>query len=164
MRLRLIAPKGVFMHKILISVARQEMELRTSKGKLVTTFPVSTSKYGLGSEPGSNFTPLGKFQIKEMIGAGALWGTIFSSRQAIGLWTPAFETDNDLITTRILWLDGLEKKNANTHDRYIYIHGTNQEHLLGTPASHGCIRMANWHVAQLFDLVAEGTKVVISES
>jgi L,D-transpeptidase YbiS len=149
--------------KILISVAAQEMTVLSNKGKELARFVISTSKYGLGSEPGSNHTPLGKFAVAQKIGAGALWGTIFSSRQAIGLWTPAFETDCDLITTRILWLEGKQKHNANTHQRYIYIHGTNQEHLLGTAASHGCIRMANWHVAELFDMVEVGTTVVIEE-
>jgi L,D-transpeptidase YbiS len=149
------------MPKIVISIASQEMSVLTNKGKVLATFPISSSKSGLGSEPGSNKTPIGKFVIADKIGAGALWGTIFSSRQAIGLWSPAFETDCDLITTRILWLAGKEKQNANTHDRYIYIHGTNQEHLLGTPASHGCIRMANWHVVELFDLVEVGTPLVI---
>lgn len=151
------------MHKIVISAARQEMQVRNARGRVVATYPVSTSRYGLGSEPGSNKTPLGKFTILEKIGDGCLWGTIFSSRQAIGLWSPAFETDLDLITTRILWLDGVEKHNANTHDRYIYIHGTNHEDRLGTPASHGCIRMANWHVVELYDMVASGTRVEIRE-
>jgi lipoprotein-anchoring transpeptidase ErfK/SrfK len=152
------------MPKIVVSVARQEMDLLSTRGKLIATYPISTSKYGLGTELGSNKTPLGKFRVAEKYGAGALWGTIFSARQAIGLWSPAFETDNDLITTRILWLDGLEKHNANTHDRYIYIHGTNHEELLGQPASHGCIRMANWHIVELFDQVETGTSVVIKES
>lgn len=152
------------MPKIVVSVARQEMDLLSTRGKLIATYPISTSKYGLGTELGSNKTPLGKFRVAEKYGAGALWGTIFSARQAIGLWSPAFETDNDLITTRILWLDGLEKHNANTHDRFIYIHGTNHEELLGQPASHGCIRMANWHIVELFDQVETGTSVVIKES
>lgn len=151
------------MPKIVVSVARQEMDLLSNRGKVIATYPISTSKYGLGTEMGSNKTPLGKFRIAEKFGAGALWGTIFTARQAIGLWSPAFETDNDLITTRILWLDGLEKHNANTHDRYIYIHGTNHEELLGQPASHGCIRMANWHIVELYDQVETGTPVVIKE-
>ena len=152
------------MPKIVVSVARQEMDLLSNRGKLIATYPISTSKYGLGTELGSNKTPLGKFRVAEKYGDGALWGTIFSARQAIGLWSPAFETDNDLITTRILWLDGMEKHNANTHDRYIYIHGTNHEELLGQPASHGCIRMANWHIVELFDQVETDTSVVIKES
>lgn len=151
------------MPKIVISVARQEMQVLTPRGKVIASYTISTSKYGLGTEPGSNKTPLGKFRIAEKIGAGALWGTIFSSRQAIGLWTPAFETTHDLITSRILWLEGAEKQNVNTHDRYIYIHGTNHEDRLGEPASHGCIRMANWHVIELFDLIDVGTPLVITE-
>lgn len=149
------------IHRIEISIARQEMSTLARNGQQLASYVISTSKFGLGNEPGSNHTPLGKFTIAEKIGAGALWGTIFNSRQAIGLWSPAFETDCDLITTRILWLAGSQKPNANTYNRYIYIHGTNQEHLLGTPASHGCIRMANWHIVELFDLVAVGTRVDI---
>ena len=68
---------------------------------------------------------------------------------------------DDLIMSRILWLDGLERRNANTHDRYVYIHGTNHEDKIGTPDSHGCIRMRNDHVIELFDLVDEGTPVTI---
>jgi lipoprotein-anchoring transpeptidase ErfK/SrfK len=148
------------MPEIHISVPKQEMKVLRGR-KCLATYPISTSKYGLGSEPGSNKTPLGKFRVAAKIGSGALWGTIFMSRQAVGLWSPAFETDNDLITSRILWLEGTEKANANTHSRYIYIHGTNQEHLLGTPASHGCIRMRNHDVISLYDLVDEKARVVI---
>lgn len=151
------------MPKIVISIARQEMQVVSPRGKHIAKFVISTSKYGTGTTAGSNKTPLGKFRIADKIGQGSLWGTIFSSRQAIGLWTPAFETDHDLITTRILWLDGLEKNNANTHERYIYIHGTNHEDKLGQPVSHGCIRMANWHVIELFDMVEIGTQVVITD-
>ncbi|MBP7948233.1 MAG: L,D-transpeptidase [Verrucomicrobiales bacterium] len=149
------------MLRIEISVARQELCLISDDGRTLQRCVVSTAAEGIGSQPGSNKTPSGRFRIKNKIGAGALWGTIFISRQAVGLWSPAFPTDNDLITSRILWLDGMEKENANTHSRYIYIHGTNQEHLLGTPASHGCIRMANHDVIALFDSVKVGTEVTI---
>ena len=71
-------------------------------------------------------------------------------------------SDEDAILTRILWLDGCEASNANTRERYIYIHGTPEEHLLGTPASHGCIRMRNADIAALFERVAVGTEVDIS--
>ncbi len=146
--------------KLIVNATEQTVEVRKGR-RVLATFPVSTSKYGLGTEPGSNKTPLGKHRVAQKIGHGSLWGTIFMSRQAVGLWTPAFQTDNDLITTRILWLEGLEKANANTHSRYIYFHGTNQEHLLGTPASHGCIRLSNSNMISLFDLVSEGTTVQI---
>jgi lipoprotein-anchoring transpeptidase ErfK/SrfK len=70
--------------------------------------------------------------------------------------------EDDLIMSRVLWLDGLEPENANTFDRYIYIHGTNHEESIGQPASHGCVRMRNADVAELFDLVEVGTEVVIA--
>jgi L,D-transpeptidase YbiS len=146
--------------EIIVDVASQTVALRRGR-KEIARYTASTSKVGTGSEPGSNRTPLGKFKIAQKIGHGSLWGTIFLSRQAVGLWTPAFETSNDLITTRILWLEGLEPQNSNTRSRYIYFHGTNQEHLLGTPASHGCIRLSNHDIIRLFDAVEEGTAVKI---
>jgi L,D-transpeptidase YbiS len=146
--------------EILVDVTTQTAVLRRGR-KVMHRFVVSTSKYGLGTEPGSHRTPLGKFRVAQKIGSGALWGTIFLSREAVGLWTPAFQTEYDLITTRILWLEGLEKANANTHSRYIYFHGTNQEDLLGTPASHGCIRLSNADIITLFECVTEGTRVTI---
>jgi hypothetical protein len=69
--------------------------------------------------------------------------------------------EEDLILSRILWLEGLDPENSNTRDRYIYIHGTNQEDLIGTPASHGCIRLRNNQMIELFDLVEEGTPLLI---
>ena len=105
-------------------------------------------------------TPMGKFRISEKIGAGAAPGTIFRSRVALKPGDPLPKTE-DFITSRILWLDGLEKKNANTRDRFIYIHGTKHEDKIGRPDSHGCIRMRNDDVIELFDLVEEGTPVTI---
>lgn len=123
---------------------------------------ISTSKSGLGSEPGSNRTPTGRFRVAEKHGAGAPLGTIFKSRQPVGLWRPGDRVlPDDLITSRLLWLEGIEKHNANTYDRYIYLHGTNQEHRLGTPHSHGCVRLSNEAVIELYDLVPEGAEVVI---
>jgi L,D-transpeptidase YbiS len=146
--------------ELLVDATAQTARLRQGR-KVLAAFRISTAKAGLGSEPGSMRTPTGKFSIAEKIGAGALWGTIFISRQAVGLWSPAFPTDNDLITSRILWLDGLEPGNANTHSRYIYLHGTNQEDQLGTPASHGCIRFSNHDIIRLFDLMESGDRVII---
>ena len=106
-------------------------------------------------------TPLGKFRIGEKIGTDVPSGTIFKSRRHS---TPRRRAaaDDDLVMTRILWLDGLEQRNANTHDRYIYIHGTNHEEEIGLPASHGCIRMRNADLIELFDQVPLGAEVVIS--
>ncbi len=147
--------------KIEVSVPRQELSLHDEGGALLKAWPCSTSSYGYSNEAGSNHTPLGEFCVGKMIGHGAEPGTIFKSREIVGRWdgTPAEE---DYVLTRILWLEGREEHNANTRDRYIYIHGTNQEHLIGTPASHGCVRMTNADVIDLFDRVTEGTPVRIS--
>jgi lipoprotein-anchoring transpeptidase ErfK/SrfK len=148
---------------LLIDISVCELRLRLRLGRtILMTCEISTSKSGLGSIPGSNRTPTGRFRVAEKHGQHAPRGTIFKSRQPAGLWREAGPPGpDDLITSRILWLDGLEKHNANTFDRYIYIHGTNQEHLLGTPASHGCIRMKNDDVIRLFDQVSVGTGVGI---
>ncbi len=144
---------------LLVNVARQTLELREN-GRLLRQFPISTSRFGLGSEPGSFKTPLGKFAVSEKHGADAPLGAHFVSRQFTGhIAGPG--GDEDLVLTRILWLEGLEPGNANTKDRYIYIHGTNQEHLIGTPASHGCVRMKNADICELYDLIPEGTPVEI---
>lgn len=139
---------------------------------LIRQYPVSTAANGAGSQNGSHCTPLGRHRIAEKIGAGAPLGTAFKSRQPTGeIWTPELDPANpgrDWILTRILWLEGLEPgKNqggtVDSHSRYIYIHGTNEEHKLGSPASHGCIRMKNEDVAELFNLVKVGTEVRISD-
>ncbi len=105
-------------------------------------------------------TPLGRFRIGEKIGDEFPNGTIFRSRLPLGPDDPPPSTD-DLIQSRILWLDGLEEHNANTRDRFIYIHGTNHEEEIGQPASHGCIRMKNADLIALFDQVPLGAEVVI---
>lgn len=147
--------------KIDISIGKQQLTL-TRDGRKVRSFPISSSRFGIGTEEGSNKTPLGNFRIAEKIGHGAEPGTIFKSRVPLGPEDPLPETE-DFVTTRILWLDGLDAENANTRDRYIYIHGTKHEDRIGTPDSHGCIRMRNADVAELFDLVDETTQVVIRE-
>jgi L,D-transpeptidase YbiS len=107
-------------------------------------------------------TPLGRFQVSEKIGHGVGGGTIFKNRVPLQPGESPPETE-DWITSRILWLDGLEKHNANTKNRYVYIHGTKHEDKIGRPASHGCIRMRNADVIELFELVDEGTPVAIVE-
>lgn len=142
-----------------VSVASQRLDLLEA-GRVIASWPISTSRFGLGTEPGSYRTPTGKFEIGEMIGAGAPEWTDFKGRKPTGaIATPGGEEDG--ILTRILWLHGLEPHNANTRDRYIYIHGTNQEALIGTPASHGCVRMRNADIVDLFARVQPGTPVHI---
>lgn len=148
--------------RITVSVATQQMVVWEGP-RQIRTWPCSTSRFGLGYEPGSNKTPLGGFVIREKHGEGAAFGTVFKSRQPVGQWTADQITTDDLILSRILWLDGLEKRNANTWGRYIYIHGTNDERLLGRPASHGCVRLSNQAVIELYDVVPLGTTVWIGE-
>lgn len=145
--------------RIEISIRGQTLKVKR-QGKTLRSFPVSSSRFGLGSEEGSNKTPLGKFQVVQKIGHDLPSGTIFRSRVPLKPGDPLPETE-DWITSRILWLEGLEEHNANTRDRYIYIHGTKHEDKIGTPDSHGCIRMRNADVIELFQLVDEGTPVII---
>jgi len=146
--------------KIQISVRDQRLTLKSGRKK-IAAYPVSTSQFGLGSKEGSFKTPTGKFRIAEKIGDGMPAGTVFKSRRPVKA-TKKMLLDDDLVMTRILWLDGLERRNANTHDRYVYIHGTNHEEEIGTAASHGCVRMKNDDVLELFDRVREGTPVEIT--
>lgn len=145
--------------KIQISARDQRLTLVSGRKK-VAAYPISTSRFGLGSKEGSFKTPTGKFRIAEKIGDEMPSGTVFKSRKPIRA-TKKMLREDDLVMTRILWLDGLEPRNANTHDRYVYIHGTNHEEAIGTPASHGCVRMKNDDVIELFDRVSEGTTVEI---
>src|ERR1700720_3247475 len=147
--------------KIDVSVRDQRLIL-TRDGEKLRSYPISTSRFGIGTEEGSLKTPLGNFRIAEKIGDNAAPGTIFKARVALGPADPMPAPD-DFITSRILWLDGLDEHNANTRDRFIYIHGTKHEDKIGTPASHGCIRMRNDDVVELFELVDETTPVVIRE-
>ena len=145
--------------KIDISITDQTLTLKRGDQTL-RSYPISSSRFGLGTEPGSFKTPTGNFRISEKIGAGMPHETIFRARIALGPGDPLPDTE-DFIMSRILWLDGADEDNANTRERYIYIHGTKHAHTIGMPDSHGCIRMRNADVAELFDLVDEGTPVTI---
>lgn len=153
-------------YKILIQIADQSAILYRD-GEVVRIFPISSSVYGTGFEVGSNKTPLGKFKIHKKIGHEHPEGRVFRERTptdaicADSPRSPLWQSTEDLILSRILWLEGCQTENANTIDRYIYLHGTNQEYLLGQPASHGCIRFANKDVIELFEMVQEGTEVEI---
>ncbi len=142
-----------------VDIASQTVAL-LEKGEMRKCWPVSTSKFGPGFEPGSFKTPTGRFAVAEKIGGGAPLWSEFKGRKPTGrIAEPGGGEDG--VLTRILWLDGLDAENANTRGRYIYFHGTNREDLIGTPASHGCVRLRNADMAELFDLVPEGTAVEI---
>jgi lipoprotein-anchoring transpeptidase ErfK/SrfK len=147
---------------IRISVADQRLELTNRDGRK-KRYPISTSRLGLGFKEGSHKTPTGRFRLTEKIGGGMPLQTVFKGRKPVPIRAEDHPED-DLIMARILWLDGVGKRNANTRQRYIYIHGTNHEREVGRATSHGCIRMRNADVAELFDLVEVGTPVTITRA
>lgn len=156
---------------ILISISKHNLYLVKGE-KIVMTYPVSTSKYGIGNKEGSNKTPLGTHRISEKIGKGAGMGTIFKSGINTGkvakIYPDSTDIQEDLITTRIMWLEGLKAginkgKGIDSYERRIYIHGTSEEGLVGKSVSRGCIRMRNKDVIELFNLVAKGTLVEIQQ-
>ena len=153
---------GTKMHRrIYISVPDQKLMLfqeipsETQRNKKVLRFlanyPVSTSKYGVGSRDSSYATPLGKHRVAKKIGQGAAIGAKFKDRKPTGEIVPIDAPGRDPIVTRILWLDGLEAYNRNSFARYIYIHGTPEERNIGRPSSYGCIRMRSRDVVNLYN-------------
>jgi len=145
--------------EIIVDVAAQTLRVMDGSA-LAAEFPVSTSRFGLGFEEGSFRTPTGHFVVRDKIGAGATAWTVFRARENTGeVAAPGGE--EDLVLTRILTLDGTEPDNANTLERFVYIHGTNQEDLIGAPASHGCVRLRNADMIALHDMVEPGTPVTI---
>jgi lipoprotein-anchoring transpeptidase ErfK/SrfK len=158
--------------KVDISVARQMLTLFDDDGRVLREYRISTGKAGVGELSGSFQTPRGRHLIRAKIGAGAEENTIFVGRRPTGeLWSPAFEQQHpgrDWVLTRILWLSGCERGRnrlgcVDTMRRYIYIHGAPEHAGMGMPASHGCIRMRNADIVELFDLVPAYTPVDIRE-
>ncbi|WP_257303166.1 L,D-transpeptidase family protein [Geothrix campi] len=152
---------------LVVDPARQRLGLLEG-GRLVFEAVISTAKNGLGCEENSYRTPTGWHRIHARIGAGAEPGTIFRAREATGEVWRGEPREEDLILTRVLTLDGLEEgwnrgPGRDSLERFIYLHGTNQEPQLGQPVSHGCVRLSNTAVAGLFELVAEGDPVLIAE-
>lgn len=147
------------MIHIYISIDKQLLQL-CEGDEVLDEYVISSSINGAGYEEGSYCTPTGRFEISEKIGEGEELGTIFKSRKPVGSWQGE-QCDEDMVLTRILRLNGLDPENANSMERYIYIHGTNQEHFLGQPKSCGCIRMSNSDVVDLYNRVSEGIPLVI---
>lgn len=145
--------------KIVVIIEEQKLEFENGGRKRL--YPVSTSKYGEGYKEGSMKTPLGKFEICEKIGDKEPMGMIFKDRQPTGIISDMDSSEKDCITSRILRLKGLQKRNSNTTERYIYIHGTADENSVGKKASMGCLRMKNSDIIELFRLVKEGCPVEI---
>ena len=160
-------------NEFIITIDTSKQKLFVFEGReIIKIYPVSTSRYGVGNEKNSNKTPLGTHFIVAKIGKDVKIGTIFEHRKDTGqmaeIYTDTTHTKEDLITTRILWLKGIvpgfnEGGEVDSYARCIYIHGTPEEGLIGTPTSRGCIRMKNQDIFELFDLVPEGTLVGIHE-
>lgn len=151
---------------IIISVADQLLHHRRKSG-VWYSYPISTAKNGVGNIKESFQTPLGKHRIAEKIGTGMPPLTAFRARQPFTIFDPENDDLNrDWILTRILWLEGSEtgtnrRGSVDTKSRYIYIHGTHEENLIGTPCSHGCIRMRNLDMLELFEHTCAGERVNI---
>lgn len=156
--------------KIHIHVSTQQLELCDDKGRVLRRYMVSTAANGVGETSGSHCTPRGRHIIRARIGAGQPENTVLIGRRPTGeIYTPELGAqfpERDWILTRILWLSGCEVGfnrlgESDTMRRYIYIHGTPDLVKLGKPGSHGCIRMRNTDLIELFDLVTAGTAVEI---
>jgi lipoprotein-anchoring transpeptidase ErfK/SrfK len=147
-------------HVMHVSVGDQKMVV-TDRGEPVAVYPISTSKFGLSSRPGSYATPLGAHRVAKKIGGGLPQGAVLKSRRFTGEILPINAPGRDPIVTRVLWLNGIESGNRNSYERLIYIHGTPEERTIGTPASYGCIRMRSRDVVEVFDRVGVGAKVDI---
>jgi lipoprotein-anchoring transpeptidase ErfK/SrfK len=157
---------------IIVSINEQKLYL-IEENKVTESYIISSSKKGTGNLSGSYKTPLGVHCISEKLGNGAELGSIFKAREntykiAKILTLQNKESNADNITSRILWLTGVEDGvnkggNIDSHERYIYIHGTDEEGRLGKAVSHGCIRMSNQEIIELFDHVTVRTLVYIIE-
>src|SRR5437016_9443202 len=157
-----VTPKDV-QHHVIISVKDQKLAL-LEREKLIATYPVSTSKYGLGDWRGSYRTPLGELEIAQKIGGGMPPGTVFKDRIRTGEMVLPNAAGRDPIVTRIIWLRGREPQNANAFGRDIYIHGTPEERNLGLPVSYGCVRMRSNDIIKLYEMVGLGAQVTIVDA
>ncbi|MBE9567895.1 MAG: L,D-transpeptidase [Proteobacteria bacterium] len=160
------------MNSIKINVSQQQLNLFDDEDKLLHQYPVSTSRYGTGNQNGSEQTPLGLHRIKDKLGGAMPVNEVFIGRLPHGnleeCTERGVELPEDVIMSRILWLEGMEPGRnrggyVDSYERYIYIHGTNHEDQIGTPASIGCIRMRNKDIVELFRLIEVGTEVLIED-
>jgi len=160
------------VNSIKINVTAQQLSLLDEAGNLLHQYPVSTSRYGTGNTNGSEQTPLGLHRIKDKLGGAMPVNEVFIGRVPHGnldeCIARGIELPDDVIMSRILWLEGMEPGRnqggyVDTYQRYIYIHGTNHEDSIGTPSSIGCIRMCNKDIVELFRQVEKGSEVLIEE-
>ena len=162
--------KNAFANEVLYVSIKQQKLYHIQNDSIIKEYIISSSAYGIGSEAGSNKTPIGLHSIKEKYGDntpinGRMTGRVFYGDIAT-IYTDETKSKTDDISSRIFWLEGMEKgknkgKGIDSFSRYIYIHGTSEEGRLGKPASHGCIRMKNKEVIDLYKLIEVGTLVLI---
>lgn len=158
------------MNSVKINIEQQQLSLLDETGRVLKQYPVSTSRYGVGCQQGSEKTPVGLHRIKRKLGGSLPVNEVLIGRVPQGTLEECkqngVELPDDVIMSRILWLEGMEPGRnrggyVDSYQRYIYIHGTNHEESIGTPASIGCIRMRNEDVVELYRLVDEGSEVLI---
>lgn len=147
---------------LIVSVPEQKLYVFDENGHKLTSYKVSTSKFGLGDSRSSYATPVGQLAVDSKIGHGAEPGSVFHHCRRTGEICPPNAPGRDPIVTRILRLRGLEQQNAHALSRGIFIHGTPDERHIGRPASYGCIRMKSRDVVELFEQVRPGTRVEIT--
>jgi len=148
------------VNQVIVSVKEQRLML-LQNGAQVTTYPVSTSKFGLGDSFGTMTTPVGSMAVAQKIGDHAPVGAVFHKRRFTGEILKPNAPGRDPITTRIIWLRGLEPSTQHAFARCIYIHGTTEEKKIGRPASYGCIRMKARDVASLYSQLPVGATVQV---
>lgn len=160
------------MNSILVNISEQTLSLFDENGETLNSYRVSTSKNGVGCQNGSEKTPIGLHRIKDMIGGAMPINEVFINRMPHGSLNECIERGEklpeDVITSRIMWLEGMQPGlnqggYVDSYQRYIYIHGTNDEASIGTPASIGCIRMRNEDIVALYRNVQSGCEVNIVE-
>ena len=147
-------------NQLIVSVRDQKLMLLRN-GEKVAIYPVSTSMFGLGDAWGRMTTPLGYLAVEKKLGDNVPVGAVFHNRRLTGEVLQPNAPGRDPITTRIIWLRGLEAQNAHAFQRCIYIHGTPEEKKIGRPSSYGCIRMKSKDVAELYNQVPLGAVVQI---
>ena len=162
--------KNAFANEVLYVSIKQQKLYHIQNDSIIKEYIISSSAYGIGSKAGSNKTPIGLHSIKEKYGDntpinGRMTGRVFYGDIAT-IYTDETKSKTDDITSRMLWQEGMEKgknkgKGIDSFSRYIYIHGTSEKGRLGKPASHGCIRMKNKEVIDLYKTIAIGTLVLI---
>ena len=158
-------PVSINYNRLVVDITKQTITFISADG-FDREWPVSTAAAGTGNEIGSSCTPLGMHMIVQLFGNDQPSGTIFKSRRSTGVTAEFFydqiKRSADHVTSRVIRLKGVESAvNGNSFRRYIYIHGTPEEGLIGNPVSHGCIRMKNADVIELFKIVQLGMPVLI---